>query len=59
MMNDYTRAVLSRAGELHRLETAAAALPQGTGFDFRAGWAAILAALISLIPSVSAAQLMI
>lgn len=49
---------LQRADELLRLEMAAAALAARPGFDFRAGWAAILAALISLIPSISAAQIL-
>lgn len=49
-------AIMQRANELQRLEMAAAALRLRPTFDFRAGWAALLAALISLIPSISAAQ---
>ena len=59
MMKSYTQSVLQRAGELQRLETAAMALPQGGMTVFRAGWAAVLAALMALIPSISAAQMMI
>ena len=58
MTKDYTRAVLESAQQLQRLELAAA-LPVRSRFDFRAGWAALLAALISLIPSISAAQILI
>lgn len=59
MMKDYTQSVLHRASELQRLEAAAMALPQGGMTVFRAGWAAVLAALMALIPSISAAQMMI
>lgn len=59
MMKDYTQSVLQRANEMQRLEAAAMALPQGSMTAFRAGWAAVLAALIALIPSISAAQMMI
>ncbi len=59
MMKDYTQAVLRRAESIQRLEAAAMALPQGGMTAFRAGWAAVLAALMALIPSISAAQMMI
>lgn len=59
MMNDYTRDVLQRAGDLQRLEHAAAALPQGSTILLRAGWAAALAALMMMIPSISAAQMIL
>lgn len=59
MTNDYTRGVLARADELHRLEAAAAALPQGGVVLLRAGWAAALAALLMMIPSISAAQMLL
>lgn len=59
MMKDYTQAVLHRAEDIQRLEAAAMALPQGGMTAFRAGWAAVLAALMALIPSISAAQMMI
>lgn len=59
MMKDYTRGVIRRADELQRLEMAAAALPASVSFDFRAGWAAVLAALMLLIPTISAAQILI
>lgn len=59
MMKDYTQSVLQRANEMQRLEAAAMALPQGGMTAFRAGWAAVLAALMALIPSISAAQMMI
>lgn len=58
-MKNYTHAVLRRAGEIQHLETAALALPQGGSLMFRAGWAAVLATLMMLIPSISAAQMMI
>lgn len=57
-MNDYTRMVLHRAQELRRLEAAAAALPPRFAAPLRAGWAAALAALMTLIPSISAAQIL-
>ena len=59
MMKDCTQSVLQRANELQRLEAAAMALPRGGMTAFRADWAAVLAALIALIPSISAAQMMI
>ena len=55
MTKELTQAALDRAGDLLRLEMAAAALPDRE-LDFRAGWIALLAALISMIPSISAAQ---
>lgn len=59
MMKSYTQSVLQRAEDIQRLETAAMALPRGGATMFRAGWAAVLAALMALIPSISAAQMMI
>lgn len=59
MTNEYTRNVLTRANELHRLEAAVAALSQGGAVLFRAGWAAALAALLMMIPSISAAQMIL
>lgn len=53
MTNDYTRAVLSKAERLSRLETAAALLP---GRDLRALFFAALAALMMFFPTLSAAQ---
>ena len=59
MMKDYTHSVIRRADELHRLDMAADALPACAPFDFRAGWAAVLAALMLMIPTISAAQILI
>ena len=56
-MSEYTRDVLARAGELSRLEAAAASLPRSGALALRAGWAAALAALMLMIPAVSAAQM--
>lgn len=58
-MTDYTRSVLARAEELHRLEHAAVALCAQSPRDLRGWIAAAIAALVSLIPSISAAQMMI
>lgn len=58
-MNEYTRKVLSRAGELSRLEAAVSAMPRGSILALRAGWAAALAALMLMIPSISAAQMIL
>lgn len=59
MTNEYTRGVLRRAQELQRLEAAAVAMPQGSVVPLRAGWAAALAALLMMIPSISAAQMIL
>lgn len=58
-MTDYTRRVLDRAQELRRLEHAAVALSVSPRRDLRGWIAAAVAALISLIPSISAAQMLI
>ena len=58
-MTEYTQRVLARAEELHRLEHAAVALSAAPERDLRAWVAAGVAALVSLIPSISAAQMMI
>lgn len=57
-MNDYTRAVINRAQELQRLEHAAVAL-RVSSRDVRGWVAAAVAALMSLIPAISAAQIML
>lgn len=49
-------AVLARAQELRRLETAAALLPCRTAPDLRGLWAAAVGTLLALIPSACAAQ---
>lgn len=54
-MDDYTREVLCRAESLRLGAYAGQALMQRSSFPWRAGLAAALAALMSLIPSVSAA----
>ena len=59
MTNEYTQSVLQRAKELQRLEAAALATPQGSTVLLRAGWAAALAALLMMIPSISAAQMIL
>ncbi|MBR4082391.1 MAG: hypothetical protein IKK21_11460 [Clostridia bacterium] len=58
-MTDYTRSVLDRAQELRRLEHAAIALSTSPRHDLRGWIAAGIAALMSLIPSISAAQMLI
>lgn len=58
-MTDYTRSVLDRAQELRRLEHAAIALNAAPRHDLRGWIAAGIAALMSLIPSISAAQMLI
>lgn len=59
MTNEYTRGILARAHQLQRLEAASAALPQGSAVLLRAGWAAALAVLLMMIPSISAAQMIL
>lgn len=52
-----TQTVLERARELQRLDTAAAALRCAPAVDWRGPLAALLAAALSLIPTVSAAHM--
>lgn len=59
MTSEYTQAVLRRANQLQRLEAAAAAMPRGNDVLVRAGWAAALATLMMMIPSISAAQMIL
>ncbi len=60
-MNEQTRRIIARAEDLQRLESAARVLRAKPCFrwDWRAGLAAGLGALLSLIPSVSAAQMIL
>ena len=60
-MNEHTRRIIAKAEDLQRLESAACALraKPGLRWDWRAGLAAGLGALLSLIPSVSAAQMIL
>lgn len=57
-MTEYSRTVITRAQELQRLEHAAVALCVSSR-DIRGWVAAAIAALVSLIPSISAAQILI
>lgn len=59
MTKEYTQGVLQRARELQRMEAAALAMPRGSTTLLRAGWAAALAALLMMIPSISAAQMIL
>lgn len=54
-MDDYTREVLRRADALRLRSYAGQALMQRSSLPWQAGLTAALAALMSLIPSVSAA----
>lgn len=60
-MREDTRQLIARAKKMERLEAAACAarLKPVFRFDWRAGLAAGLGALLSLIPSVSAAQIIL
>lgn len=58
MKDPYTRAVLDKAQHLERLNRALILSPPSR-LDIRTGLAAAIAALVSLIPSVSAAQMLL
>lgn len=58
MKDPYTRAVLDKAQHLERLNRALILSPSSR-LDIRTGLAAAIAALVSLIPSVSAAQMLL
>lgn len=60
MKDPYTRAVLGKAQRLQTLEQAARLIASPANrLDIRAGLAAAIAALVSLIPSISAAQVLL
>ena len=59
-MNDvYTRDVLARAQSLERLALAAAALPTGARRSWRCAVAAVVAAVVAMAPSISAAAMLL
>lgn len=57
--SDYLEAVLARAESLRVLECASARMPMQRGGTLRAGFAALVTALLALYPSVSAAAVLL
>lgn len=59
MKDAYTQCILDKAAALTRLETAARVLPPPERCDRRAALAALLGALLAMVPAVSAAQMIL